>query len=113
MADSGNNVVIMPNGDLGLCEHHISDFIFGNINEPEKRDWDNIKHWRQYVPYGDICKDCPIKPSCLKLNDCPSYKVCSSSEKEYMIDRAKLGIIAEYNKYINRNNSCKTCSCKN
>lgn len=113
MADSGNNVVIMPNGDLGLCEHHISDFIFGNINDPEKKDWDNINHWRQYVPYEDICKDCPIKPSCLKLGDCPSYKICSPSEKEYMIDRAKLGIIAEYNKYINRNNSCQNCSCKN
>lgn len=108
MVDSGNNIVIGPSGNLGLCEHHIDNMLIGHISKPLDINMDMVYTWRNYVQYKDICKDCPMKPTCLKENNCPSYKICEDSEKEYTLNHTKLGIIEEYNKYMdNMKNNCQ------
>lgn len=113
MVDSGTNVVIGPSGNLGLCEHHIDNMLIGHISNPLDINMDMVYTWRNYIPYKEICKDCPMKPTCLKENNCPSYKICEDSEKEYTLNHARLGIIEEYMKYIDniKNNTNNSCSC--
>ena len=55
MVDSGKGVLISPNGDLGLCEHYIDSRFFSHIDNPNKKNFEEIKTWRNYRPYGDIC----------------------------------------------------------
>ena len=83
--DGGDGVTISPDGDLGLCEHYIDSEFWGHIDNPLIKNFDNIKEWRNYVPKTEICDDCALKPSCLRIFKCPDETPCSIQEKNYQL----------------------------
>lgn len=113
MADTGNAVIISPNGDLGLCEHYIDKDFFSHINNPHEKNWDIINSWRDYVKPTEICINCPKLPSCLRLSKCPDRNICSQIEKQHELDLLESGMIEQYQKWRQERNSNKSCSKNN
>ena len=111
MVDRGNAVCIYPKGEIGVCEHYLEDHFVSHIDNPNEKNWDVLKQWRQYTPYGDLCKDCPIRPECIRVNDCPDHKICDEYEKAHILHRARIGIIQELKNYIERLNSGNNDKC--
>lgn len=111
MVDSGTGVMISPDGNIGLCEHYIDSDFFSHIDNPEKKDWDIIKSWRDYRPAQDICKTCPLYPTCLKMTKCSDEIDCDKAEQEYLIYKEKEGMKAMQKKF--RNKGCNKCKIEN
>lgn len=111
MVDSGTGVMISPDGNIGLCEHYIDSDFFSHIDNPEKKDWDIIKSWRDYRPAQDICKTCPLYPTCLKMTKCSDEIDCDKAEQEYLIYKEKEGMKIMWKKF--RNRSCNKCKIEN
>lgn len=85
MADSKNSVMILPDGNLGKCEHHLEDKLIGHISmDPE------IIAWKEYIPRTETCKTCKVYPTCFKLKDCQSNNsTCYDFEREEIVEAIK------------------------
>ena len=101
IADSGDSVLISPNGDLGTCEHYISSDFWGHIDDPDKKDFEIISGWRLYESPWEGCKDCPIYGNCIRPIKCEEMRKCDKRYKEWFIRKATQGILIYY--YNNRN----------
>ena len=97
MADDGNSVLISPDGELGTCEHLIDSYFWGNIDNPLKKNFDNLHIWRTYEKPLDICNDCPIYPSCIRPSMCREMSKCDEQYKEWKIRKSAEGIKFLYN----------------
>lgn len=111
MVDTGEDVLISVDGNLGLCEHYISEDFWGNIDNPEEKNWEIINSWREYSKPLEICKTCPIYPTCLKAVKCPDCNVCDENWYERELRHAKYSVLDFYKKWMNgdfsQNNSCQ------
>lgn len=105
MADDGRSVTISPDGDLGTCEHLIDSHFWGHIDDPSKKNFDNLLFWRDYEKPLDICQDCPIYPSCIRPSMCREMSKCDEQYKEWKIRKATEGIIKVYRDSRKRNNT--------
>ena len=112
MVDDNKSVVIMPNGQLGVCEHYENEHFVGHINNPYNIDKEELKLWREMSEFQDICEDCPYKPACLKCKLCPDYKICDIYEKEYVLHRTKEDLKKIYKDYLDKQQQPKQCDCK-
>lgn len=100
MADSYSSVVILPEGNLGKCEHFLTSNIIGNIHSFEK----NVV-WNSYCPIFEQCNDCAMIPSCIFLSECPtSKKTCSYNERKEKINNLEERMIKYYEQYIKKEN---------
>lgn len=70
MADSDDSTVILPNGDLGKCDHHTNDEIYGSIYS-DNIDSHLINSWKERKTRFDLCKKCPLEPECIQIKKCP------------------------------------------
>ena len=113
MVDSGNGVLISPNGDLGLCEHYIDSRFFSHIDNSDKKDFEEIKTWRNYRPYGDICQNCPLYPICLRMKDCPDDFDCDEIVYNYKIHHAQMDMENSYRNFLKGNIQCQNSACCN
>lgn len=75
MADDGTFVTVLPNGNIGLCEHHTEGEFIGNLDSDEF-DMDVVKSWRETVPEIEECKSCFYFPDCINLRKCTNATVC-------------------------------------
>lgn len=112
MVDDDKSVVIMPNGQLGVCEHYENEHFVGHINDPYNIDKEELKRWREMSEFQDICEDCPYKPACLKCKLCPDHKICDIYEKEYVLHRTKEDLKKIYKDYLDKQQQPKQCDCK-
>lgn len=96
MADDGKSVTISPDGDLGTCEHLIDSNFWGHIDDPSKKDFDNLLFWRDYEKPLDICQTCPIYPSCIRPSKCREMSKCDPQYKEWKIRKAVEGLYKAY-----------------
>lgn len=112
MVDDDNSVVIMPNGQLGVCEHYENDHFIGHIDNPTNIDIEEVKAWREMSEFEEICKDCPYKPACLKCKLCPDHKICDIYEKEYQLHRTKEDLKIIYKDFLKEEENNKKCECK-
>lgn len=99
MVDSNNGITISPNGDIGVCEHYIDSDFISHIDNPLKKNWNIIKSWREYVEPLEICKDCQIQPTCLKMHKCPDETRCDIYERDYKLWHIKQDMILRWNNY--------------
>lgn len=88
MADSGNSVVIVPDGHIGLCEHFSESEFIGHIDS-ETRDEKKIESWRARKEEIPECMDCFYYPECIKLKKCPNVTECNEYEREFIFNRTK------------------------
>lgn len=71
MADSGNSVVILPDGKLHNCEHFVDGETWGSIYDDSNRI-SELKKWRSIRNNKDYCKDCKLYCDCINLVNCPN-----------------------------------------
>lgn len=76
MADSGNSVVIVPDGHLGLCEHYTDSEFFGHIDS-DVQNKNMIASWRERCEPIAECGDCFYYPECTELKKCTARMECS------------------------------------
>ncbi len=81
MADSGKSVTILPDGSIGLCEHHTENEFIGHIDK-EGFDADMIASWKEQMPEIPECAGCFYFLDCVKLKKCSSSSVCYQGYRE-------------------------------
>lgn len=95
MVDSEDALMIVPDGHLGLCEHHLEDRFFGHIDNDEW-DEDVLKHSREY--YGEIpeCDTCVLYPTCFRLKICGLYDICFKEHRDSKILSIQEQMLSKY-----------------
>lgn len=112
--DSESGIVITPDGSIGLCEHYINDRFISHIDTPNDKNFEEIKSWRRYYSQDyEICKNCVLRPGCLKVIDCPDAKVCDENEQKYHLEYFKTDLLEITHEHYNRQNNKKQCNLKN
>lgn len=93
MADNDASVEILPNGNLGKCEHYTDCEIFGSIYNDEK-DNDLIDSWKVLRKEIEFCSECIHYPNCIKLEKCkngtPSECIDLERQKELFFLKASI-----------------------
>lgn len=69
MADSDGAVTILPNGELGKCDHYTEDHFIGSIYSDtlDQKEIERMKEPRDNTP---ACSDCAYYPQCRELKYC-------------------------------------------
>lgn len=98
MADDGRSVVVLPGGELGLCEHHLDDEYYGSIYDG-KYDKAVLSSWREKLPDDELCQNCSLRPTCARIRKCPVELPCNYGLIEYRKNMLQKSIIDFYNKY--------------
>ena len=75
MADSGGSLTILPNGELGLCEHYSEDNFVGSLDGKASERY-VIQSFREYWEPIEECKTCFYYPECIRLKKCVEQKEC-------------------------------------
>ena len=109
MSDSGQSIVISPNGDLYKCEDMPKGGKIGNLNEyfdngtPIDIELMN-KFYFDFLEFEE-CKKCNIKPFCIKLEFCPEddTKNCSLIKKYKITEDLNNTIKAKYEQWLKSN----------
>lgn len=107
MADTDTSVMILPDGELGKCEHHTEDMFIGSIYD-EKLDYDLIRSLKKLSPPLEKCDKCDLRPACVRLECCPNHKneTCFDIDKELKEERLEALIKRNYS-YWKKTNECK------
>lgn len=95
MADSGTSVVIVPDGNIGLCEHYTDSEFFGHIASPE-RDKAMIDSWRELCDPIPECRDCFYFPECVELKKCNGRLECFEHTRRSVRHRTEQSMLNEY-----------------
>lgn len=81
MADSGNSCVIMPGGELSLCQHHAEDEFYGTIYS-QTYDFDVLNRWTEQPEELEECGICFYYPQCIRLKLCPNERGCKEEYRK-------------------------------
>lgn len=104
MADSGKSVTILPDGNIGLCEHFSEEEFIGHIDS-EKFDEAMVKSWRKTAPEIPECAECFYYPECICLEKCANSRVCFAQERNDRLRKTKRAMRNEYEKWMNKTQS--------
>ena len=100
MADNDASVLITPNGDIGKCEHFVSQHLIGNIYDTN-HDYCEISKWKEQYQPTQKCFDCPLYPQCVRIKMCPvERKTCSWDQCENKIELIKMSLMKKYESFI-------------
>jgi len=81
MADSGSSRTILPNGELGLCEHYSEDNFIGHIDS-DVIDQAMVQKFRETWEKTPACKTCACYPECIRLKMCSEEEECFAEMAE-------------------------------
>ena len=97
MADSDSSIIIVPDGNIGKCEHYSDDHFVGHIGNEEwdVQMMDDFKETRDEI---DACATCFNYPSCIWLKLCTDSPNCYQEEREHMHSKLRESILRDYNK---------------
>lgn len=97
MVDSEDAVMIVPDGRLGLCEHHLEDRFFGHIDHD---GWDEqvLRQSREHVEEIPECDSCAYYPRCYRLKICGLGDICFKEHRESIIQSIQDAMLREYRK---------------
>lgn len=101
MADDGKSTVILPDGELSLCEHHCDDEMYGTIYSDEYNQ-DVIQSWSELADELEGCGDCFYYPACFRLKKCPAKMVCSSEYRRFIQNKTKSIMMSEYKRKLRK-----------
>ena len=101
MVDAGDSVLFDTEGNIGLCEHYLDSHFWGNINNKEEKNLEEIKLFKEYDDDNlEICNDCPMYPSCTRLKMCADIRACEINKKKWNIKHHLEGIKMLYDEII-------------
>ena len=82
MSDDDSFVLISPLGDLGKCEHYVSEHFFGRIDSDDV-NCEEINYWKARRQKFPECETCVCYPTCFYSAGCNTHqKVCDDFERE-------------------------------
>lgn len=94
MADSGDALLINPDGQLGKCEHYAFEKLIGSIYSAEK-DVSLISKWKEKATF-ELCDRCPLYACCYQLRWCNGSLPCSESAVRSKIASVRSSMRMEY-----------------
>ena len=97
MADSDANILILPDGHLGKCEHYSENHWFGSLDSPE-RDETVLADFKRLREEIDACADCPFYPDCFRLTLCDEAVHCHPEEREEKRQEVRRSLLSFYEK---------------
>lgn len=104
MADSNRSTTVLPDGNLGKCEHYLDDHFWGNIYSDEI-DRDVINTFKKKRNLGEMCRKCPLRPGCFELEMCQDVpNRCDEFDKQLLFRNVEGRIRSEYRLYLKRKN---------
>lgn len=81
MADTDTSIMILPEGEIGKCEHCTDDNFIGSIYD-EKIDITKLNYFKRMSAPLEKCDDCEMRPACVLLECCPEYaRACTPTDK--------------------------------
>lgn len=95
MADSGKAITILPDGRIGLCEHHTEDEHIGHLDD-ENFDAEVITSWKERTPEIPECAECFYYTDCIKLKKCSSSSVCYRQYREEKLRHIQRAMLHTY-----------------
>ena len=98
MADSGKSVTILPDGNIGLCEHFSESEFIGHIDR-EGFDAAMVKSWEEQMPEIPECADCFYYPECIRLKKCANGSICFPLLRQEKLRKTQRAIVGEYQKW--------------
>ena len=101
MADSDSSIIIVPDGNIGKCEHYSDDHFVGHIGNEEwdVQMMDDFKETRDEI---DACATCFNYPSCIWLKLCTDSPNCYQEEREHMHSKLRESILKDYKNFIDK-----------
>lgn len=102
MADSGNAVTIMPDGNIGLCEHFTETEFIGHIDH-EGFDQKMVDSWKETIPEIPECAECFYYPDCIKLKKCTNDSICYPQYRTDKYRKIQKAMLNEYQKWKESN----------
>lgn len=103
MADNDQNVVIVPDGHLGNCEHFIDSEFFGHIDSEEKNK-EVLRRLKERPADIEACATCPYYPQCFRLKVCEKNDCTPELQKEHIYDII-MAMKDEYEKFLKKQNN--------
>ena len=103
MADSGDKITILPDGEIGLCEQHNRAHLIGRIDSP---DLDEAARQAACALRPEIpaCADCPLYPGCIRLALCRN-QICHPQRRASREQQKLNSIRMEWEQYKHRRNT--------
>ena len=101
MADSDSSVTILPDGNIGVCEHFSENEFIGHL---DKEDFDSavVASWKEKIEEIPACADCFYYPECTKLKKCVSNSVCFAQIRNDHLNKTKRAMRDEYWRWKNK-----------
>ena len=109
MVDGTDSILIGPRGDIGLCEHYTTDHFFSHIDNYEEKNWEEIKAFRTYLEPTELCKTCPLLPSCLRIDLCHDIRYCDEHVKQWRLHEASYAARSIVRNHFHKPHQC-TCN---
>ena len=101
MADSDKALTILPNGELGLCEHYSEDHFVGHIDD-EKLNESVLQSFRECWEPIDDCKKCFFYPECIRLKKCAEQQECFPEMREEERQKMLEAMLTTYDAWLKK-----------
>lgn len=98
-ADSGNAVTILPDGSIGLCEHHTESEFIGHIDQ-EGFDAKTLASWKEQVPEIPECAGCFYYMDCVKIKKCSTSSVCYQGFRSERLNTTRRAMLGQYEHWL-------------
>ena len=97
MADHDAEILILPDGHLGKCEHYSDDHWIGHLDtlERDKTLLEDFKKLREEI---ESCANCPFYPDCYRLTLCEEAAHCYPEEREEELLKTRRSLLNFYRK---------------
>lgn len=105
IADSDDAIVILPNGNLGKCEHFMDDHFIGSIYS-KKIDYNMLNNFKKMVLVWEKCNDCDLRPMCYHSNECTNRdRLCYEDKVRRKIEGIEKEMMTIYNNFKEKNHN--------
>lgn len=101
MADSDNAITILPDGNIGVCEHFTESEFIGHIDR-EGFDADMVASWKETMPDIEECATCFYYPDCIMLKKCSNENQCFPQYRDDLLRKVQRRMVCEYNKWLSQ-----------
>lgn len=94
-ADSGRSVTILPDGNIGLCEHFSESEFIGHIDH-EGFDAATVASWKETMPEIPECAECFYYLDCMKLKKCVNGRDCYRQFRQERLRNIQRKMLCSY-----------------
>ena len=99
MADSDRAVTIVPDGNIGVCEHYSETEFIGHLDR-EGVDAGVVAEWKEVMPEVPECADCFYYPECYKLKKCINESVCYPVFRRNQKEKVRQRMLNTYERWL-------------